>query len=107
MTTIDEQGRPEPPLDADEIGSVLELLESQRATPAWKCAGLGADGLRATTASSMTLGGLLKHMAFVEDHWFSRWLHGRDPSPPWDTVDWEADRDWEWTSATTDSPDEL
>jgi uncharacterized damage-inducible protein DinB len=26
----------------------------------------------------MTLGGLLKHLAYVEDDWFSRWLHGRD-----------------------------
>ncbi len=27
----------------------------------------------------MTLGRLLKHLAYVEDAWFSRWLHGRDP----------------------------
>ena len=39
----------------------------------------------------MTLGGMLKHLAFVEDWWFGRSLHGHDPSPPWDTVDWDAD----------------
>jgi uncharacterized damage-inducible protein DinB len=57
--------------------------------------------------SPMTLGGLLKHMAYVEDHWFSRSLYGRDKSPPWDTVDWDADPDWEWHSAADDSPEQL
>jgi Protein of unknown function (DUF664) len=43
-------------------------VEYQRATLAWKCAGLDAAGLRATTAASpMTLGGMLKHLAYVED----------------------------------------
>ena len=44
-------------------------------------------------ASKMTLGGLLKHLAYVEDNWFSQSLHGRPKSPPWDTVDWKADPD--------------
>ena len=94
MTDLDEHGRPEPPPAGDETETLLGFLEFQRATLAWKCSGLDADGLRATTAaSSMTLGGMLKHLAYVEDQWFSRWLRGRDPAPPWDTVDWEADRD--------------
>ncbi len=105
---VDEQGRPEPPLAADETSTLLGFLEYQRATLAWKCAGLDATGLRATVgASSMTLGGLLKHLAYIEDDWFSRWLHGRDRQPPWDTVDWKADPDWEWHSAAEDSPEQL
>jgi len=49
---------------------------------AWKCSGLDAAGLRATTAAStMTLGGILKHMALVEYGWFSRSLHGREYRP--------------------------
>src|SRR6266536_615132 len=92
MTNLDEQGRPEPPLAADETATLLGFLEYQRATLAWKCGGLDAAGLRATVAaSSMTLGGLLKHLAYVEDLWCSRWLHGRDRQPPWDKVDWKAD----------------
>jgi uncharacterized damage-inducible protein DinB len=55
----------------------------------------------------MTLGGLLKHMAFVESFWFSRWLHGHAGESPWDTVDWTSDPDWEWHSATEDSPEQL
>lgn len=108
MTDLDEHGRPEPPLAADETATLLGFLDYQRATLAWKCSGLDAAGLSATVgASSMTLGGLLKHLAYVEDSWFSRWLHGRDRQPPWDTVDWEADPDWDWHSAAEDSPEQL
>ena len=108
MADIDDQGRPEPPLAADETGTLVGFLEYQRATLAWKCEGLDTKGLTAkVAASSMTLGGLLKHLAYVEDHWFSRWLHGRDPQPPWDTVDWRADPDWDWRSAADDTPEQL
>lgn len=106
--TIDEQGRPEPPTDGDEVAAVLGFLDFQRATLAWKCGGLDATGLAATTASSaMTLGGLLKHMAFVEDHWFHRVLADAEPVAPWDSVDWTVDPDWDWCSAADDTPEQL
>ena len=52
-------------------------------------------------------GGILKHMALVENGWFSRALHGREYTPPWDAVDWQADPDWEWHTAAGDTPEEL
>jgi uncharacterized damage-inducible protein DinB len=108
MTELDQQGRPEPPLAADEIDTLLGFLDFQRATLEWKCSGLDAAGLRATLApTSMTLGGLLKHMAYVEDLWFSQRLIGLDRQPPWDRVDWKADPDWDWHSAADDSPEQL
>jgi uncharacterized damage-inducible protein DinB len=108
MTDLDKQGRPEPPLAGDETATILGFLEYQRATLAWKSSGLDAAGLRATVAaSSMTLGGMVKHLAYVEDLWCSRWLHGRDPAPPWATVDWKADGDWDWHSAAEDTPEQL
>jgi uncharacterized damage-inducible protein DinB len=64
--------------------------------------------MRATVApSSMTLGGMLKHLAYVEDSWLSVRLHGQDRQPPWDTVDWRADPDWDWHSAAHDTPEQL
>jgi uncharacterized damage-inducible protein DinB len=103
-----EESRPEPEPAGDEMGTLLGFLEYQRATLAWKCTGLEPEGLRATVgASSMTLGGLLKHLAYVEDDWFSRALHGYDPQPPWNAVDWSADRDWDWNSAADDPPEAL
>jgi hypothetical protein len=55
----------------------------------------------------MTLGGLLSHMAFVEDHWFSGSLHANDRAEPWSTADWRADPDWDWHWAEGKTPDEL
>jgi uncharacterized damage-inducible protein DinB len=108
MTVIDDHGRPEPPVAADETATLLGFLDFQRATLEWKCRGVDAAGMRTTVAaSSMTLGGLLKHMALVEDSWFSRSLHGRERSQPWDAVDWQADPDWEWRTSADDSPEEL
>jgi uncharacterized damage-inducible protein DinB len=108
MTDVDEYGRPEPPVAGDEAATLLGFLDYHRATLAWKCAGLDAAGLRAGLApTSMTLGGLLKHLAYVEDSWFSCRLHGNSPQPPWDTVDWRADADWDWHSAADDPPEDL
>jgi uncharacterized damage-inducible protein DinB len=108
VTYLDDGGRPEPPAAGDETAALLGSLERQRAIFAWKCAGLDAVGLRATVgASSMTLGGLLKHLALVEDEYFSRRLLGRQFGPPWDNVDWDADPDWEWHSAAHDTPEQL
>ncbi|SFF63004.1 DinB family protein [Blastococcus tunisiensis] len=108
MGVVDEHGRPQPPLDGDEAATLLGFLDLQRATLAWKTAGLDADGLRFSIApSTVTLGGLLKHMALVESLWFSLWLHGRSPGPPWETVDWDADPDWAWHSAADDPPEDL
>ena len=105
---VDEHGRPEPPMAADEIATSLGFLDYQRATLAWKTAGVDAAGLSATTGvSSMTLGGLLKHLTYVEDTWFSHSLHGNARHAPWDTVDWDADRDWDWHSAVDDTPEQL
>ena len=83
---------------------LLGFLDWQRSTVAWKCAGLDAAGLRATLPpSTMSLGGLLAHLAAVEDLWCGQWLHGLEPVVPGDgdPVN-EA-----WSSAAADSPDEL
>ncbi|NDZ80758.1 DUF664 domain-containing protein [Streptomyces sp. SID10853] len=105
---MDEHGRPEPPLAGDEAAALLGSPERRRATPAWKCGGLDAAGLRATVGvSSVTLGGPFKHMADVEDTHVARLLLARAAGAPWDAVDWDAEPDWEWTSAAQDSPKEL
>ena len=98
----------EPPLAGDETATLLGSLERQRATFAWKCGGLDAAGTRTTVGvSTMTLGGLLKHLALVDDDYFSVRLLGSDPMPPFDTVDWESDPDWEWRTGAEDDPEEL
>ncbi|MQA97007.1 MAG: DUF664 domain-containing protein [Streptosporangiales bacterium] len=104
MTDVDEYGRPEPPQAGDEIATLLGFLDFQRATLAWKCRGLDAAGLAVMVGvSEVTLGGLLMHLARVEEIWFSVRLHGRDHTPPWDKAEWA----WEWGAAAAEPPERL
>ncbi|MFE7111469.1 DUF664 domain-containing protein [Streptomyces sp. NPDC057575] len=108
MTENTETVLTEPPLAGDESDTLLGCLERLRRTFEWKCAGLDPAGLRGTVgASSMTLGGLLKHMALVEDDVLSQKLLSHRPVAPWDAVDWDADPDWEWRTAAEDTPEQL
>jgi hypothetical protein len=55
----------------------------------------------------MTLGGMMKHLAIVDQSWFEDDFMDRGFMPPFDTVDWDADPDWEWHTAKDDTPEEL
>lgn len=100
--------RTDPPLAGDEAGQLFGFLDYHRSTLRMKAAGLDRAGLsQRLEPSTMTLGGLLKHLAYVEDSWFTRFLHGRDYPRPWCDVDWKSDPDWEWHSAASDTPDAL
>ena len=108
MTENEPARRIEPPLAGTEAETLAGSLDRQRATFAWKTAGLGAETLAVTLgSSSITLGGLLKHLAGVEDIYFSWRLRGRDSGAPWNTVDWDNDGDWDRHSAADDSPEDL
>ena len=103
-----EVGYPEPPALGSEAETLVGSLERQRATLSWKCADLNEAGLRATVgASSVTLGGLLKHLAYMEDLNFTRDLAGHEVPSPWNAVDWSSDEGWEWSSAAQDTPEQL
>jgi hypothetical protein len=99
---------PGPPVAGTEIETLIGALERNRRTFAWKCGGLDAESMRRTVgASTMTLGGLLKHLSLVEDEYFTRQLTGSPLPPPFDDVDFDADPDWEWRTAADDSPEDL
>jgi hypothetical protein len=98
----------EPPMTAGEVEMLLFALDRSRAQLAWKSGGLGASELgRAHSPSAMTLGGILKHLALVEDRYTAVDLTGQPIGPPWDTADFDADPNWEWHSAADDSPEDL
>ena len=100
--------RTDPPLRADEVTMLRSFLTYHRDTFRQKTGGLTRDQLNATLPpSTMTLGGMTKHLALVESSWFSEDLLGEPMMAPFDAVDWEADRDWDWHSAVDDSPEEL
>jgi len=50
----DEYGRPEPPLVGNEVETLLGFLDYQRATLAWKCAGLDDDPVATGAISDLT-----------------------------------------------------
>ncbi|MEV5886624.1 DinB family protein [Streptomyces sp. NPDC052020] len=76
-------GRPIPPGSADERTMLEAWLDFHRATLALKCSGLEEGQLRlaAASPSTMTLLGLVQHMAEVERNWFQRVFAGRKVSP--------------------------
>lgn len=95
-------------MTAGEVEMLLFALERSRAQFAWKCGGLDAAGLnKPYPPSAMTLGGLLKHLAWVEDSKVAIHLTGQPIGPPWSAADFTADPDWEWHTAAGDSPADL
>ncbi len=100
--------RTEPPLSGDEITTLRTFLNYYRDTIRLKVSGLTQEQLAISLPpSTMTLGGLVKHLAVVEDSWFGEVFLGGELSEPWASVDWEADRDWEWHTAHLDTPEPL
>ena len=98
----------EPPVAGTEVESLVGELDRLRGYLLWKCGGLDADGIRATLGpSTVTLGGLLKHLAAVEATHFTWKLHGRAPFPPYDVADWDGDPDWHWRVEADDTPETL
>jgi hypothetical protein len=99
----------EPPVAGSEAEHLVAALDRLRATLRWKADGLDADGLRASIPSStLTLGGLLKHLALVEDHYFTSQLAGESLEEIWGPLGYDgSDDEWEFTSAASDPPEGL
>ncbi|KAA2261968.1 DUF664 domain-containing protein [Solihabitans fulvus] len=98
----------EPPLAGTEVEHLVGALERLRTTFRWKADDLDPAGLRTSVgASSLTLGGLLKHLARAEDQMFSTKLSGAPVGAPWHAVDWATDPDWDFDSAADDTPEQL
>lgn len=108
MPDHDEHGRPIPPLAGTEAETLAGFLDYQRATLAYKTSGLDAAAMAVSIApSSMTLAGIVHHLAWVEQYWFVEVLEGRDRSGYWAEADFGADVDWEWRRALEMDPDAL
>jgi uncharacterized damage-inducible protein DinB len=98
----------EPPLAGTEAEHLVGALDRLRTTFRWKADALDPVGLQTRIgASSLTLGGLLKHLARAEEEMFSTKLSGAPLGAPWDAVDWDTDPDWDFNSAADDTPEQL
>lgn len=98
----------EPPLAGTEAEHLIGALDRLRATFRWKADDLDSAALQTRVgASTLTLGGLLKHLARAEAQMFSTKLSGEPLGAPWDTVDWDSDSTWDFDSAAQDTPEQL
>jgi hypothetical protein len=98
----------EPPLAGTEAEHLTGALDRLRTTFRWKADDLDAAGLNTRIgASTLTLGGLLKHLAANEDYMFTVKFKGEPLGAPWDSWGWDGSNDWEFTSAADDSPEQL
>lgn len=97
------------PFDAPtERQGLEEFLDYYRLVIRRKIAGLDSAALSHTVASStLTLGGIVKHLSLVEESWFTEDILGRELGEPWAGIDWKADPDWDFRTAADDSPDYL
>jgi hypothetical protein len=86
--------RSEPSTTADERSMLEGWLEYHRRTLVWKCEGLTDEQLRTRSAepSTLSLMGLVRHMAEVERSWFRWVMAGEKADPIWFTDD-DPDRD--------------
>lgn len=104
MSEVEEEW--EPPVAGSEEEHLLGALDRLRTTFRWKADGLGEAELRSHLGSSeLTLGGLLKHLALVEDHYSLTKLSGAPIGEPW-ASQWDGEG-WEFRSAAQDSAGEL
>src|SRR5687768_12439793 len=78
-------GRIEPPLTGGERETLRAYLDWHRGTLALKCQGLSDEDLRRRSMppSTLSLLGLVRHMAEVERSWFRRVLDGQDVPLVW------------------------
>ena len=85
----------------DERSTLREYLRAYRVTLEMKCADLDAEELarRSVLPSTMSLLGLIRHLADVERYWFRHVLAGMDSSRLYGS---DGDREADWNGAVAD-----
>ena len=103
--TFRAEDRADPPLSGDEAATLLGFLNYQRDTLRWKCTSLNAAQLAKPLApTTITLGGLLKHLAVVEAGWLNLTFAGGVAQPSWFGDLDQSDPDWSFVSAGSATP---
>ena len=100
--------RIDPDPTGDERTLLSQFLDYHRTTLTQKASGLDRQQFATRLGrSTLTLAGLVKHAALVEDSWFGEVLLGGEPREPWAGIDWDADPDWEFRTALDEDPEDL
>jgi len=93
----------------DERTGLTQRLDHHR----WQVA-TGIDALddsqarrKALPATELTIIGIVKHLAWAEDLWFTRRLLGLDVPEPWASVPAEDQMDWPFRSSADDTVEDV
>jgi len=91
-----------------ERESLGQYLDYQRETILLKTDGLTKEQLgQRIPTSSLTLAGILYHLALNEEGWFEVDFLGHEPREDFQGIDWDADPDYEFRTALEKEPDWL
>jgi uncharacterized damage-inducible protein DinB/predicted enzyme related to lactoylglutathione lyase len=101
---VDTGDRRLPPVHtADERTMLTAMLEWYREGVLLKVAGMQqAAAVVARLRSGTTAAGLVKHLAVVEDIWFTQRFAGQPMPEPWASAPWDGNPDWEFHSARSE-----
>ena len=91
-----------PPLRGDERETLRAFLDYHRATLAMKCEGLSDEQLRERSSppSTLSLLGLVRHLAEVERTWFRRVMNAEQVGMVWSEQENDFQRAYDATGST-------
>jgi Protein of unknown function (DUF664) len=93
----------------DERTALEQRLDQYRHIVTTKLADLDHSqaSTRVLKATDLTVGGIVKHLAWAEDRWFQERLLGAEPPEPWASAPMADDPDWPFHSSHQDSVADL
>jgi len=96
-----------PPYAGTERETLVGYLDWYRELMIDKASGLTRDQANTRLMpSTLTLIGLIHHLAYVEHWWFHEFFKGNDALEPWASADWANSPDWELDVASELEPDQ-
>lgn len=98
-----------PDLDADERTTLSQFLDHYRHRALSRLQILTDEQAQSRTlaATDLTPGGVLKHLAHMEDHWFTARVGGGELPEPWASAPFETQPSWDLQSAVNDTVDQI
>ena len=96
---------PDPPQQGSELELLTSFLDYYRTLIVDKASGLTREEMNTTLGpSTLTLGGIVHHLALVEHWWFHECFAGQEAGQPWSKAPWDDDKDWDFTVAADLDP---
>ncbi|GAA0950589.1 DinB family protein [Kribbella koreensis] len=98
-----------PDLDADERTTLSQFLDQYRGRALSRLEQLtdAQARTRSLPATDLTPGGIVKHLAHMEDHWFIARVGGGNLPEPWASAPLDTQPKWSFESATNDTVEEI